>query len=268
MIPHVVSATLVFLSFAFASHARSLDKMKISKVAAVAACPPLCVEAYPKLLIAGDSTTANYEGGPLQGWGYFINQYVNMSVMNLAKNGRSTRSFRKEGLWTQLLSFTQAGDFVVIEMGHNDNGPVLGANQTRSDRSTLPGTGDETTTITSMGANKKNTTEVIHTYGWYLKQMILDVREKRAIPIISSMTPQNVWNNATSTLRTEYKFRDYAKTVADELKAEFVDHNRYSMRELQDLGPVEAKKLFPRDNTHTNAKGARGKITSRLQAAL
>jgi len=224
---------------------------------AIAACPPICVSAYPKLLIAGDSTTANYDGGPLQGWGFYINQYVNLSVSNLAKNGRSTRSFRNEGLWASLLPQAAPGDFIVIEMGHNDNGPVpqvASRNDTRATRKTLPGTGDETVPFKIEGSNR---TEIVHTFGWYLKQMIVDVRERSAIPIISSMTPQNNWNNATGTLKTDYKYRDYAKTVAEELKAEFVDHNRYSLRELQDLGPTDAKKLFPKDNTHTSAKGAR-----------
>jgi rhamnogalacturonan acetylesterase len=252
------STTLIFLSLTFASYARSVDKMKISNLTAVAACPPICVSAYPKLLIAGDSTTANYEGGPLQGWGYFINQYVNLSVFNLAKNGRSTRSFRNEGLWRNLLSLASPGDFVIIEMGHNDNGPVpkiVNKNDTTASRRVLPGTGDETV-VQTTGPNQ---TEIVHTFGWYLKNMIVDVREKKCIPIISSMTPRYNWDNATNTLNADYKYRDYAKTVAEELKAEFVDHNRYSLRELQNLGPVDAKKFFPRDNTHTNAKGARSK---------
>jgi rhamnogalacturonan acetylesterase len=252
------STTLVSLSLAFASHAISVDKMKVSNLTAVMSCPPICVSAYPKLLIAGDSTTANYEGGPLQGWGYYINQYLNVSVFNLAKNGRSTRSFRNEGLWQSLLSLSSPGDFVVIEMGHNDNGPVptvVDKNDTTASRRVLPGTGDETVVQTTAS----NRTETVHTFGWYLKNMIVDVRERSAIPIISSMTPRYNWDNATSTMVADYKFRDYAKAVAEELKADFVDHNRYSLRELQDLGPVDAKKFFPRDNTHTNAKGARGK---------
>jgi rhamnogalacturonan acetylesterase len=258
MIHRVVPTTLVFLSLLFASHARSTDNMKVLNLTAVAACPPVCVAGYPKLLIAGDSTTANYEGGPLQGWGNYINQYVNLSTFNLAKNGRSTRSFRNEGLWANLLSLTAAGDFVVIEMGHNDNGPVTkfpSKNDTGASRRVLPGTGDETVLVTLPGTNK---TEVVHTFGWYLKNMIVDVRDRGGIPIISSLTPRNNWNNATGNLVTDYKFRDYARTVADELKADFVDHNRYSLREFQDLGLNETKKLFPRDNTHTSPKGARG----------
>ena len=71
--------------------------------------------AQPKLLICSDSTTANYTSGVLQGWGFHIGEYVTMPVINLAKNGRSTRSFIREGLWADLLNRTAPEDFVVIE---------------------------------------------------------------------------------------------------------------------------------------------------------
>lgn len=78
--------------------------------------------ASPKLLICSDSTTANYAtNNSLQGWGFHIPSYLSIPVDNLAVGGRSTRSFIDEGRWTALLNKTVAGDFVLIEMGHNDN---------------------------------------------------------------------------------------------------------------------------------------------------
>jgi rhamnogalacturonan acetylesterase len=74
----------------------------------------------PKLLICSDSTTANYTSGVLQGWGFYVGEYLSVPVVNLAKNGRSTRSFIREGLWAELLKRTRPGDWVVVEMGHND----------------------------------------------------------------------------------------------------------------------------------------------------
>ena len=80
-------------------------------------------QAGPKILICSDSTTADYNSsGQLQGWGHFLGEYVTVPVVNKAKNGRSTRSFIREGLWTQLLALSSPGDFIVIEMGHNDVG--------------------------------------------------------------------------------------------------------------------------------------------------
>ncbi len=45
---------------------------------------------------------------------------MTVPVINLAKNGRSSRSFIREGLWMELLAKSAPGDFVVLEMGHND----------------------------------------------------------------------------------------------------------------------------------------------------
>jgi lysophospholipase L1-like esterase len=79
------------------------------------------VHAAPKILIAGDSTAADYsKSSVLQGWGTYLGDYTAIKVVNKAKNGRSTRSFIAEGLWSQLLAMTSPGDFIVIEMGHND----------------------------------------------------------------------------------------------------------------------------------------------------
>lgn len=76
----------------------------------------------PKLLICSDSTTANYNlSSPLQGWGFHVPSYLSIPVLNLAVNGRSSRSFIAEGKWQALLDKTVAGDFVLIEMGHNDD---------------------------------------------------------------------------------------------------------------------------------------------------
>src|ERR1700749_4928703 len=79
--------------------------------------------ATPKILICSDSTTADYNASsPLQGWGHFLGDYMTAPVVNKARNGRSTRSFIREGLWAQLLAMASPGDFIVIEMGHNDVG--------------------------------------------------------------------------------------------------------------------------------------------------
>jgi len=56
---------------------------------------------------------------------------MGIKVVNKAKNGRSTRSFIAEGLWSSLLAMASPGDFVVIEMGHNDvssSNSVIGCN--------------------------------------------------------------------------------------------------------------------------------------------
>jgi lysophospholipase L1-like esterase len=68
-----------------------------------------------KIVLVGDSTV-NDEGG----WGEFFRKSFGppVEVVNLAKNGRSSKSFRDEGLWTPALDAKP--DYILIQFGHND----------------------------------------------------------------------------------------------------------------------------------------------------
>src|SRR3954471_2528402 len=100
----------------------------------------------PTIFIVGDST-ANTHGNGALGWGdpfisYFDMQKVN--VVNRARAGRSSRTFITEGLWDKVVADMKKGDFVLIELGHNDGGAVNDASRARG---SLPGLGDETQEI-------------------------------------------------------------------------------------------------------------------------
>ena len=77
-----------------------------------------------KIWLCGDSTIAIKQTNtyPETGWGmpfvYFWDSTV--QVNNLAKNGRSTKTFISEQLWKQVLDGAEEGDYVFIQFGHND----------------------------------------------------------------------------------------------------------------------------------------------------
>lgn len=138
-------------------------------------------------------------------WGYYIPNYLTITVSNQARNGRSTRSFINEGLWSALLSGVAKGDFVLIEMGHNDDGDPT---TDTADRATLPGIANNSVTVTtSSGA-----TEVVYSFGWYLRKMIVDVRAKGGVPLLSGMVNRNYWSG--STLQSTWPFATYAQDVS------------------------------------------------------
>jgi len=101
----------------------------------------------PTLWLVGDSTVRNGSGSGGNGqwgWGDRIAKYFDTSkinVVNRARGGRSSRSYITEGLWDQVLADARPGDFVIIQMGHNDGGPLAGDNR---ERGSIRGTGDET----------------------------------------------------------------------------------------------------------------------------
>ncbi len=150
--------------------------------------------AVPTIFIAGDSTAARGAGERQQGWGEPFAAYFDpaaIAVQNRARGGRSSRTFVSEGLWDQLMADVKAGDTVLIQFGHNDGGPIndeppppLRA------RGSLPGLGEETREIDNVLTKRH---EVVHTYGWYMRKMIADVKAKGAQPIVLSLTVRNRW---------------------------------------------------------------------------
>ena len=54
------------------------------------------------------------------GWGQYLSKYLTIPVVNQALGGRSARSFTEEGRFNTIINTVKAGDFVVIEFGHND----------------------------------------------------------------------------------------------------------------------------------------------------
>ena len=70
---------------------------------------------YVKVVLVGDSTLAKVGGwGP----GFCAHLKVDADCLDLAADGRSTKSFQDEGLWRKALD--QGGQFYFIQFGHND----------------------------------------------------------------------------------------------------------------------------------------------------
>lgn len=213
--------------------------------------------------------------GAFRGWSALVAPFLNLSLINTAVSPSSVRTTFNSSQWERTLSFVKKGDFLVLEFGIEDEGdPAFKPkNGSYNLRPSLSGTGDETITLNYttvdtvkfpngttkvVAGSAKNVTEVVHTFGWYLKNMIVDARDKEAHVIISSRIPKN-WkpvamtgNKTIDTLPTDYKFRDYAQQVAKELFVDFVDHTQYTLRYLREKGPVASNKLYgyrePRNN--------------------
>jgi DNA sulfur modification protein DndE len=77
-----------------------------------------------RVFMIGDSTMADkpLADNPERGWGQLFPQYFNSDVFikNYAVNGRSTKSFLKEGRWDTVMKYLQKDDWVFIQFGHND----------------------------------------------------------------------------------------------------------------------------------------------------
>lgn len=214
--------------------------------------------ALPTIFITGDST-ANIHGDPnvptqtTLGWGTPFGQFFDLSkvnVVNAARAGRSSRTFMTEGLWDHVVSQLKPGDIVLIQFGHNDGGPI--DDKARA-RGSLPGIGEETREIDNPVTGKH---EVVHTFGWYIRQFIQQTKAKGATPIILSPTPNNVWKDGR-VARGFGHYTEWAEEVAnEEQRTDFVDVNGIIADEFEKLGPEKVVTFFPKDHTHTSPAGA------------
>ena len=77
-----------------------------------------------KVWLIGDSTMSikDKRAYPEHGWGMPFAGFFDstIEVDNRAKNGRSTKTFIKEGLWQPVADNLSEGDYVFIQFGHND----------------------------------------------------------------------------------------------------------------------------------------------------
>lgn len=181
---------------------------------------------------------------PETGWGMPFAHYFDSTVKvdNRAKNGRSTKSFRAEGLWKPVVAHLKEGDYVFIQFGHNDEG------KEKVGRYTTP---DE------FGAN--------------LAAYVAESRGRKAIPILVTPAARRKFDSTGVIQESHPIYSDVVRRVAKEQGVPLIDLDRKSQDLLQQLGAENSKWLFNhlapqehpnypdgrQDDTHFNELGAR-----------
>jgi lysophospholipase L1-like esterase len=239
---------------------RSLNALKSWALVGACALPALLAAAspaafaaepaLPTIWIAGDSTAA--EGTPdAVGWGkpfaaLFDSAKINLE--NAARGGRSSRTFITGGEWDRMVAGVQPGDWVLIQFGHNDGGPV---NADRA-RGSLPGLGDQVEEIENILTKQH---ETVHTFGWYMRKMIADTKAKGAMPILLSLTVRNIWTQGRVE-RGSGNYGNWTRELAVAEHLAFIDLTTLGADRYEQMGEESVKTLFPRDHTHTSTAGA------------
>ena len=212
----------------------------------------------PVLFLVGNSTmrtgTLGNGNNGQWGWGYFAHEYFDenkITVENHALGGTSSRTFYTK-LWKDVLKGVRKGDWVIIELGHNDNGPYDSGRA----RASIPGIGKDTLNVTIKETGEK---ETVYTYGEYMRRFIRETKAKGAHPILFSLTPRNAWEDADSTIitRVNKTFGLWAKQVAKKEHVPFIDLNEISARKFEKFGKEKVKTMFYLDRIHTSTFGAR-----------
>lgn len=211
----------------------------------------------PVLFLVGNSTMRNGTLGNGNngqwGWGYYMSDYFDndkITVENQALGGTSSRTFYNR-LWPDVLKGIRKGDWVIIELGHNDNGPYDSGRA----RASIPGIGKDSLNVTIKETGKK---ETVYTYGEYMRRFIHDVKAKGAHPILFSLTPRLAYEDKDSTKisRVNKTFGLWAKQVAEAEHVPFIDLNNITATKFETYGLAKTKYMFYKDRIHSSRFGA------------
>lgn len=204
----------------------------------------------PTLWLAGDSTVKS--SGESRGWGQEIGQFFDdkkINVVNRAIGGRSSLTFTTEGRWKEIADSIKKGDYVMIQFGHNDVGSP---GESSRYRGTLKGLGDEVREVTMPDGSKAE----VHTYGYYIRAMAKEAREKGARVILCSPVPHKNFDDRGDFVPDWANYAEWVQTIAKEEHAAYVDLATIVGEAYDKAGQRKVEKLFADARTHSNAKGA------------
>jgi pectinesterase len=214
------------LAISFSLHGRAQDKS----------------EALPKIhiVLVGDSTVAIQSGW---GNGFIASLSDRAQVTNMAKNGRSSRSFIDEGWWKKSLDLKP--DYVLIQFGHNDQKPDAA-------RSTDPQT----------------------TYRQFMTRYVDEARAAGIKPILVTSVSRRQWGADGKIHSNLLPYVDVVKEIAKGKNVPLIDLHSRSIELYEKLGKAEIETMSPSksatapsddpsekqqtvfDGTHFNAKGS------------
>ena len=213
----------------------------------------------PVLFLVGNSTMRNGTLGNGNngqwGWGYYAEEFFDkekITVENQALGGTSSRTFYRL-LWPDIRKALRPGDWVIISIGHNDNGPY----DTGRARASIPGIDKDTVLHVNVQEIHKNDTtyreENVYSYGGYLRRFINETRAAGAFPVLMSLTPRNAWENGRVVRKIH---SEWCRQVAEEEQVPYIDLNDLSATKLEGFGPEKMNYYFFGDKIHTSKFGA------------
>ncbi len=215
----------------------------------------------PVLFLVGNSTMRTGTRGDGSngqwGWGYYAHEYYDadkITVENLALGGTSPRTFYRE-LWAPIAAAIRPGDYVFLELGHNDNEPK---NQVRERASYKPDGVLSIAEDSIVRINKRtNKMDTIYTFGGYTRRFINEVRAKGGIPVLFTLTPRNAYEADGKTIQRKLSdFTPAIFAIGKEMCVPVIDLNDISAKKLEKYGPWKTDYHFFLDKIHSSAFGA------------
>ena len=187
----------------------------------------------PTLYLAGDSTVTDQPVAPNGSWGQMLPRFFapTLAVANHAESGETLKSFVTEMRLAKILSTLKAGDWVMIQFGHNDQ--KVQWPQTHADAAT--------------------------TYRSWLRTYIAEIRARGATPILVTSPDRRNFGANGKIESTLGEYPEAMRIVGREDGVAVIDLNAMSRIFYEALGPELAPRAFSddgRDKTHFTDFGA------------
>ncbi|MGN7150863.1 pectinesterase family protein [Arthrobacter sp. SAFR-179] len=200
----------------------------------------------PVIFVVGDSTSSAYQQSerPRAGWGQALPLLLGpqATVFDYAWSGASSKSFADAGLLDRVLALMQAGDYLLISFGHNDEKVADPA------RGTLPDT----------------------TFKEYLGRYIDGARARGGKPVLVTPVERRRFDSLGNAKDSHGAYPQAVRELAAATGTPLVDLTASSKDLWQQLGPEGTKTQFlflapgehpqypqgSEDNTHFQAAGA------------
>ncbi|MFO1476473.1 MAG: rhamnogalacturonan acetylesterase [Verrucomicrobiota bacterium] len=181
-----------------------------------------------RIVLVGDSTVTDTNG-----WGAGFKSLLSdrAECLNVAANGRSSRSYIREGRWTNALALK--GDYYLIQFGHNDE----------------PGKGDRSTDPQT-------------TYREFMMRYVDDCRAIGATPVLVTSLVRRQFGPDGKIHSSLVPYVEVVKSIAAEKQVPLVDLHARSLELCEKLGKEQCLVFSPMkltnqvDNTHLNAAGS------------
>lgn len=193
------------------------------------------------VFLCGNSTVVDQDEEPWASWGQMITRWMDpgVSIANYAESGETASSFIAAGRLKKALTQMKAGDYIIMEFGHNDQ------------KQKTPGSG------------------AYYNFATALKTFVDEARNRGAHPIFVTPTQRRSFQNGRIQ-DTHGEYPDAMRWVADREGVPVIDLHSMTRTLYEAMGEEASKRAFVHypahtypgqttalaDNTHFNPYGA------------
>jgi lysophospholipase L1-like esterase len=186
-------------------------------------------DKVPTLFIAGDSTSTDQPVEPFNSWGQMLPVFFKpeIAIANHGESGESLRGFFSEKRVDKLMSVIRPGDYLFIQMGHNDQ------------------------------KEKGDGVGAFTTYKSDLKRLAALARDHGAFPVLVTSMARLSFSDSGKIVNTLGDYPEAVRQAAREEHLPLIDLNAMSVPFYESLGPADAHKAFAgKDTTHHDDYGS------------